>query len=118
MNKPLLSRQAGRVTAYIFKKKPSTLIPFKGDFPVVPEWRMTEFYESVNSHQYLEDCPDWVQTAVLRGEKLYNIDRGFTQYLKDKGILGDFNKMSAADKSTHLVAFLDDNCLGLDRLKI
>lgn len=118
MDRPLLSKQAGKVTAYIFSEKPSSLIPFKGEFPVLPEWRQAQFYELVHSHEYLEDCPEWMQTAVLRGEKIFNIENGFIEYLKAEGIFDKFRKMSAADKSTHLVAFLDKNCLGLDRLTV
>lgn|SRR5574344_320957 len=118
MDKILLSQQAGKVTAYIFSDKPSTYVPFKGEFPILPEWRETQFYDLTHSHQYLEECPEWMQTAVLRGEKICDIETGFIQYLKQQGIIDKFNKMSAADKSTHLVSFLDKNCLGLDRLKI
>lgn len=118
MDKPLLSRQAGKATAYIFRKKPSQYVPFKGEFPVVPDWRQTQFYELVHSHEYLEDCPEWMQTAVLRGEKMFNIETGFVDFLKSKDVFEKFHRMSAADKATLLVEFLNKNCLGLDRLKI
>ena len=118
MDKPLLSQQAGRVTDYLFVKKPSEYIPFKGEFPILSDWRESQFYEQVHAHMYLEECPEWMQTAVLRAEKIFTIEHGFVTYLSDNNILDKFKKMSAADKSTHLVAFLDKNCLGLDRLKI
>lgn len=118
MDKILLSQQAGRVTAYIFEEKPSDLMPFKGDFPIVPDWRTEEFYKQIHSHMYLEECPEWVQTAVIRGEKIYTMEKYFRQYLKDNKIENSFDDMSSSDKATHLVKFLDANCLGLERLRV
>lgn len=118
MSKKLLSHQAGKATQYIFSKKPSVYVPFKGEFPVVEEWRERDFYDQATSHAYLDECPEWMQKAVIRGEQMYDIDTGFREYLKEEGVYDKFLKMSASEKSDYLVKFLDKNCLGIDRLKI
>lgn len=118
MSKMLLSIQGGRVTQYLFSEKPSSYIPFKGNFPLVPEYRTKEVYDIIHSHRYLDECPEWFQTAILHGEQIFLIERGFIQYLTKHGKLEKFDKMSSADKSTELVKFMNDASLGLDRLKI
>lgn len=118
MPKMLLSIQGGRVTDYLFAKKPSEYVPFKGTFPLVEEYRVREVYDLIHKHRYLDECPEWFQNVVLKAEQIYLIDTGFTKYLKNKGLIDKFRKMSAADKSTELVQFMNDNCLGLERLKI
>lgn len=116
--KEILSKQAGRVLPFISSKRPSEIIPFKGDFPIVQGYQLKEFYTQINSHEYLDECPQWVQDAVLRGEQIAVIHNGFMEYLTGKNMYDEFIKMSAADKSTELVRFMDSACLGLDRLKI
>ncbi len=116
--KILLSIQGGRVTRYLFTKKPSDLIPFKGNFPILEDYQMSAFYKEIQKHMYLDECPEWVQKAVLKGEQIYLIDTSFSNYLKKSGLSDKFNSMKAADKATILVNFLDNNSLGLERLNI
>ena len=118
MSKILLSIQGGRVTEYLFAKKPSELVPFKGEFPLVPEYKVREVYDLIHQHRYLDECPEWFQTVVLKAEQIYLIDTGFTKYLKSRNLLEKFRKMSASDKSTELVKYFNDNSIGLERLKI
>lgn len=106
------------MTDYLFAKKPSSLIPFKGNFPLVEEYREREVYDLIHRHRYLDECPEWFQTVVLQAQEIYFIEKGFKEYLDSCGILKEFPKMSSADKSTWLVRFMDKNCLGLERLKI
>lgn len=118
MGKILLSIQGGRVTRYLFTKKPSDLIPFKGNFPILEDYQTSAFYEEIQKHMYLDECPEWVQKAVLKGDQIYLIETGFSNYLKKSYLLDKFNSMKAADKATILVNFLDNNSLGIERLNI
>ena len=119
MSKILLSRQgSGQIVRYIFESKPSAYVPFKGMFPLLPEWRMDEYYKLLQSKSYLEDCPEWMQAAVLQGEQMVTIDNGFQEFLKKNGKLEEFFKLDKGEKANLLVKFLDENCLGLERLQI
>ena len=118
MSKILLSIQGGRVTRYLFTKKPSELIPFKGNFPILEDYQQSAFYEEIQKHMYLDECPEWVQQAVLKGEQIYLIDTRFSDYLEKANLSNKFNSMKASDKATILVNFLDNNSLGIERLNI
>lgn len=119
MEKILLSKQGGGVIVrYIFEERPSDYVPFKGTFPLLPAWRQTEYYNQLDSHEYLEDCPDWMQTAVLKGEQMVAIDQGFQDWLQKNGKLDNFFKLSKSDKASLLVKFMDENCLDIQRLQI
>ena len=105
MAKLLLSIQGGRASGYLFEKKPSELIPFKGEFPILEDYQKTSFYKEIQSHMYLDECPEWVQNA-------------FPTYLQEEGLETSFMKMKASEKSTILVKWMNDNSLSLERLKI
>lgn len=115
----IYSHQTGTAINRVFCKKPSELIPFKGEFPIVPEWRVEQFYEIEHSHNRLEECPEWFQQAIIKGCEIDTIDRGFHDWLQKRKIKQeDFLRMKVSDKSTELVRFLNENCLSIDRLNI
>ena len=118
MAKLLLSIQGGRASGYLFEKKPSELIPFKGEFPILEDYQKTSFYKEIQSHMHLDECPEWVQNAVLKGDSIWAMDNGFRTYLQEEGLETSFMKMKASEKSTILVKWMNDNSLSLERLKI
>ena len=119
MGNIVLSKVGGEASLYIDLEKPSELIPFKGDFPIVPEYKREEFFETIRNKAYLEDCDEWIQTAVVRGKRIHDIENNFKEYLADNNIpIADFMKMSSADKSTELIRFFNANSLTLDNLKV
>lgn len=119
MGNILLSKAGAEAANYIDLKTPSTLIPFRGDFPIVPEWKVEDFWKAITENQFLEDCDEWVQTAVIRGKRIHDIENGFKSYLSDNNIpIEEFTKKSASDKSTLLILFLNANSLTLDSINI
>lgn len=118
MAKLLLSIQGGRASRYLFEEKPSELIPFKGEFPILEDYQKTSFYKEIQSHMYLDECPEWVQNAVLKGDSIWAMDNGFRIYLQEEGVETSFMKMKASEKSTILVKWMNANSLSLERLKI
>lgn len=119
MGKILVSIFAGKANHYIREKQPSELIPFKGEFPILPEHKSEEYNNAIFNTEYLEDCPDWVQDIVLKGERVYEIVEGFNQYLKDNNIsIEDFKKKKSSDKATELMRFFNANSLTIDNLHI
>ena len=119
MGKILVSIFAGKANHYIREKQPSELIPFKGKFPILPEYKSKEYNDAIFNTEYLEDCPDWVQDVVLKGERVYNIIEGFKEYLRNNNIpIEDFKKKNNSDKATELIRFFNANSLTLDSLVI
>lgn len=115
----MLSVQGGRVTRYVFLSEPSELIPFTGNFPILQEYQKTAFYEEIQQHMYLEECSDWVQEAVLKGDDIYLIETGFKNYLRKHDIgEEEYIGMDAGEKQRILYDFLDDSSLGRERLNI
>ena len=89
----IYSHQTGTAINVVFAKEPSDLIPFKGEFPIVPEWRVRQFYEVEHSYSRLEDCPEWFQQAVIKGCEIDAIDKGFRNWLDKRNIkIDDYKK--------------------------
>lgn len=117
--KILISQFAGKANLYIFSKKPSEIVPFKGNFPLVENYKITDYNNEILNKEYLEDCSEWVQKVVLAGEKMYNIDKGFREYLNDNNIpIEEFMKKSNSEKANELVRYFNSRFLSLDDLKI
>ena len=113
------SHQTGKAINRVFCKYPSELIPFKGEFPIVPEWRVKQFYEVEHAHGRLEDCPEWFQQAVLKGCEIDAIEMGFRDWLNKRNIkIEDYKNLTDFEQTKELTMFLDANGLSLDRLNI
>ena len=103
--------------AYIFSKLKMAGVSCE----LVPEYakdKVWENNEEIFNHEFLEDCSDWVQKIVLQGQQMYLIETDFKDYLKRNGIFEKFLSMSASDKSTELVRFMNAANLSFERLKI
>lgn len=118
MGKILLSRAAGEASAYIRVDKPSSLVPFKGKFPLLDPSLNDEYWKNIDSHEFVEDCPEWMQSIIFNGQKIARIDKSFKEYLENVGIYEEFLKMKSADKSTWLVRFLNANSMDIEALQI
>lgn len=119
MSEIILSQfAAGTIVGYIFADKPSQYIPFKGNFPILPKWRLEEYNENLDKFQTIPQCPDWMQEALVKGERVRSIDEGFQNWLRKHNKLNDFKKFNNDEKATLLVRYLDENCLDLSSLQI
>ena len=118
MGKVLVSIAAAQASPYVRASKPSEYIPFKGEFPLVDVYSSDKYNEEIFNHEFLEDCSDWIQKIVLQGQQMYLIETDFKDYLKRNGIFEKFLSMSASDKSTELVRFMNAANLSFERLKI
>ena len=118
MEKIILSRAAGEASPYIRKQKPSELIPFKGDFPLLDDSKNEEWWKWMNSTDTLQDCPEWMQKVIFAGQRIARIEQSFVEYLKEVGIFEEFPKMKSSDKSTWLVRFLNSHSMDIESLQI
>jgi hypothetical protein len=118
MAKLLLSIQGGRSAEYCFKKIPSEFIPFKGEFPIVENYRFNLLYQQIRDHRYLDECDLWVQDAIIKADRIFLMEKRFKEYLEKQGKLDTFQELSNPEKATLLVKFMDSDCLGWDSLTI
>lgn len=119
MAKILVSIAAAQANLFIKYNKPSDIIPFKGKFPLLENYKIEDYNKIIFNTQFVEDCPDWVQDILLKGQRMYLIDSNFRNYLKDNGIsIDEFHKKSNSDKADELIRFLNANSLSISSLKI
>ena len=109
---------ANEVLGIVDLDKPSNLIPFKGNFPLLSPALSGEYYKEVSTSKTLDEVPVWVQDIINKGLKIKRMDDGFREYLKFNGIFDQFLKMSNADKATELIRFLNANCMTTEYLQI
>lgn len=118
MKKNLVSIAAAQASRYIKLKRPSNLIPFIGNFPLLEENKYDDYDEVIYKTQYVEDCPEWVQNLIIKGQQMFLVDKAFEDYLLKKEIKpSDFLTKKNSDKATELIKFLEENSLTLNSLK-
>ena len=100
-------------------KRPSALIPFKGNLPVLKESEIKEYYELAQNNMYLEDLTDEQQAKFVKGFDMYCMENGFMDYLSNKSITTkEYTAMPDTDKNTILTQWLDASCIDEVRLTI
>ena len=114
----MLSVQGGRSARYCFQKKPSEYIPFKGEFPILPEYRVEELYDQIHKHKYLSECEKWAQDAIIKADRIFLMEDGFKKFLQKQNKFDDFFDLKNNEKANLLVKYMDENCLGWDSLRI
>ena len=118
MKKTILSKAAANATAYLFVEKPSSLVPFSGDFPIVKDYQRDKWKEEFENNFWLEDCSEWFQDTVAKYQRMEVIHDEFSDYLDKLGKLDNFNKLSNSEKADLLMAYLDKNCMTLAYLNM
>lgn len=109
---------ANEVLGIVGQKQPSSFIPFKGNFPLLPKCLEEDYSNEVASTKLLNETPVWVQDIINKALKIKNIEDGFIEYLKFNGIFKEFKSMDNSDKATELARFLNANCMSLEYLQI
>lgn len=114
-----LSVLAGRASKVIGLKRPSELIPFRGNFPLLEPHQINSYYEAVRSTDDIEDLSEEFQKATESGNRIVLLEDGFKQYLSRYGITVDkFINMSNSDKSDKLIDWMNRDCIDFSQLKI
>lgn len=114
-----LSVLAGRASKVIDLKKPSNLIPFKGNFPLLEPYQVQEYFKAIKTTDSLGDLPEDFQRATERGNRIVVLEDGFKSYLAKLGISpSDFQKLSNSEKSNKLIAWMSRDCIDFSQLTI
>lgn len=118
MKKTILSKVAANAKPYLFNKKPSSIVPFNGDFPLVEDYKQGKWEEEFENTFWLEDCSEWFQETVAQYQRMEAIHNGFYDYLETIGKLNDFDNLKNSEKADLLMKFLDKSCMTLAYLNI
>lgn len=114
-----VSIMASRASAYVNEKKPSLLIPFTGNFPLIELYQLQEYNKAVESTDILEELPEEFQVAVVKGNEIGLLESYFKEYLSEIGISeNDFIKKSNSDKSTILIKWMEKERIPMSKLNI
>jgi len=119
MDYNLVSTVGTLAKAYLLKKKPSELIPFKGDFPLMKNFEYPHLIEDMDKTMLLSDLKPEYQEAIRKGFQIYLLENGFKEYLENDGTeLSKFLSLDNSNKSTKLIDFLNKNCIDFTSLTI
>lgn len=115
----LVSVVAVRAQRYIDKKIPSRLIPFRGNFPIIEEHRMPLFIKAIMNNKWLSELTPEYQEAVRKGNMIAIYEKGFRDYLFDKGVSEEnFLKSSSPEKADILMKWMENDNVDYNRLNI
>ena len=115
----LVSVVGGRAVKYVGLKKPSQIIPFKGNFPLLEPYQIDLYNEAIQNTEKLEDLSDEFQKATEKGNRIALLEEGFQRYLESYNISVDaFMKMKNTDKSDKLMDWLNHDCIDFSQLTI
>lgn len=119
MRERLVSVIGGRADNYVTLEKPSNIIPFKGDFPILKIWDRKEYNEVMGSTKWLEDLPLKFQKIVIQGNAIALYEQGFKKFLKENRIeVDDFLKLDKEKKADWFLKWLNKDCLEITILNI
>lgn len=118
MRKSIISKVACNAPKFLFGKKPSLYVPFKGKFPIVQDYQISKWQKEFDNHIFVEDCSEWFQETVAKSRRMEAIENNFIDYLKNTGDYDTFFKLKSPEKADLLVKFMDKNCLDMGALKI
>lgn len=102
----------------VMSKKPSNILPFKGDLPLVEPWQEDLFREGTVGRTYLDECEPWIQIALISGQRIVDIENSFREYLNQNGIVAEYFSMDGKKKAAEILRFLNANSLTVDDLVI
>lgn len=109
----------GAASRYIDRKRPSELIPFRGEFPMLNDIDAREFRKVIQETLTLDELSPLFQKVVTEGQRIALMEQGFKEYLAKRAVTpADFVKLSNADKSDYLLDWMNTNSISVEALKI
>lgn len=115
----MLSVMAGRASRVVTLKRPSDLIPFKGDFPILKIYDQKKYFELIKSTNDINDLPEKFKQIVERGNQIVIFDEDFADYLFKHGLSrNDFQQLSNSEKSDWLINWMSYSGIDFKRLTI
>ena len=103
---------------YIDQRRPSQLLPFKGNFPILNPAQMDLFRAACENKTYMDEIPDWAQQAIIKAQRIADVENGFKEYLNSRGILAKYMRWGGEKKAEEIKRFFNTTCLDIDDLII
>lgn len=116
--KIILFEVVNNTMTIIKAKKPSRYLPFRGSFPLVQPWQEDLFREGTNGKMYLEECEPWIQSALIKAQRIKDIENSFREYLSNNNLEREYWKMDGKQKAAEITRFLGANSLDVNSLII
>lgn len=117
-NRILLFDVQNSTMRIIKAKRPSQLLPFKGNFPIVNPGQEDLFDAGCEGKTYLDECEPWIQQAFIKAQRIADIEKGFFEYLKRNGLDKKYYRMNGKDKAAEIKRFFDSTILDVEDLVI
>ena len=115
----LVSVVAGLGSMYVGRKRPTDLLPFKGDLPLLNSIDLPDYREAIENTELLTNLTPQFQEVATLSYRIADFVQSFTEFLLNKNIsVEDYAKMGNATKSNHIVAWLDQEHLDFNQLEI
>lgn len=99
-------------------KRPSRLLPFKGDFPLINPGQEPLFNAGCEGKTYLDECEPWIQQVLIKAQRIADIESGFFEYLKRNNLDVSYYKMNGKEKANEIKRFFNTTILDIEDLKI
>ncbi len=110
---------ASRAAPYMTKTKPSLLIPFNGEFPILKNYEISDYNEAVQGTEIIDELPKEFQTALMRGNQIGLMVGWFRDYLENESIgEEEFMKLSNSEKSSILIKWMEKERIPMSKLNI
>ena len=99
-------------------KRPSQLLPFKGNFPLINPGQEPLFNAGCEGKTYLDECEPWIQQALIKAQRIADIEKGFFEYLKRNNLDVSYYKMNGKEKAAEIKRFFNTIILDVTDLEI
>lgn len=115
----LVSVVGAQAKPFVLVDRPSDIIPFKGDFPLVMSGERTAFLNAISDTQWIRELPDRFRKIVRKGEQMYRMDTAFRAYLKERNITPEqFNSKPKGERADLLIDWMTVSSLDFTSLEI
>jgi hypothetical protein len=115
----ICSIRIGKITSVLYEKRPSDLIPFKGDFPLVNVLDKMSFLDRTMKYHLFDECENDIKLAVYKAEKILFLHNSFKNFLFINSISEkDFKSKNPKIKQDILYKWLFKNKMDIGALEI
>lgn len=118
MERILLFDALNSTMKIIKAKRPSQLLPFKGNFPLINPGQEPLFNAGCEGKTYLDECEPWIQQALIKAQRIADIEKGFFEYLKRNNLDVSYYKMNGKEKAAEIKRFFNTTILDVTDLEI
>lgn len=115
----LTSVVCGMGESFVDEKNPSWLIPFRGNLPLLPSYRVAYYQKMCLSVPYVSELPQEFQDIAWKAYEIATMHENFRKYLQEYGIdQNEFAGLSEEEKADKLADWMEKSNIDISRLTI